>query len=430
MLKIFRKDVDLKNLKCLLSEVKKDVLESFENSAEAKVFFEICFVCDGSTLEEEVSKIIGVILDDSEFIFEQNADIIEKFKLYHELVRYLDCLKNLATVDELKQINRKKFNEAQQFFLKFKEFSQDNIIYSQLTEGNFIETFDFEIENDSLLEDKARFKLEEKRELLEKIKSIGNKLDPVQVACEQLNKIFSYSKNISPKRNVLAASMSLKTCPYCNINNLDIIHVDLSGDEKKISAKCELDHVMPQSQFPLFESSFWNLVPICHTCNHNKLEKQIHFNSWFIDISNEITTIDLKYDVSEVIQQFLVPNDDKLLDCEITFNPRGCDFEQDIEILQLRQLYNQRYKSQEVLGDLGKTMKRLFVGLRNFRESNLEELLINTCSANLEEAFYFYFSISLPDYKVRHYSNDLYGKFISEFIRKKTIDEVIESIQQ
>ena len=46
------------------------------------------------------------------------------------------------------------------------------------------------------------------------------------------------------------------------------------------------------------------------------------------------------------------------------------------------------------------------------------------------EAFYFYFSISLPDYKVRHYSNDLYGKFISEFIRKKTIDEVIESIQQ
>ena len=44
MLKIFRKDVDLENLKCLLSEVKKDVLESFENSAEAKVFFEICFV--------------------------------------------------------------------------------------------------------------------------------------------------------------------------------------------------------------------------------------------------------------------------------------------------------------------------------------------------------------------------------------------------
>ena len=431
MLKIFRKDFDLESLNSILSEVKKDILERFENLDSEKELFEICFVYNGSTLKEEVSKLIGEIIDDSEFIFEQNTAIIEKFKPYHILVYYLEWLKNLAKVDETKEITRNKFNEAQQFFLKFLEFSQDNAMCSQLIEHDFLKTFDFEIGNDSLLEDKPSFK-QEKIELFEKIKSIRMELNSLILACEQLNKIFSYSKNISPRRSALAASIRLTTCPYCNINNLDIIKVDLSDGEKKISAKCELDHVLSQAQFPLFESSFWNLVPICHTCNHNKLKYEIHFNSWFIPISNDIVTIDLKYDVTDEVKEMLIPSFKSLQNVEITFSTRNPQITNDINKLQLKQLYNRRYKSQGELGELGKAMRQVFVGLKNIRAARVEDLadLLNkTDNDSLEELFSYFFKISLTDYNDRYYSKTLYGKIISEFIRGKDIDEVIDSLK-
>lgn len=432
MLKIFRKDFDLESLNSILSEVKKDILERFENLDSEKELFEICFVYNDSTLKEEVSKLIGEIIDDSEFIFEQNTAIIEKFKPYHILVYYLEWLKNLAKVDETKEITRNKFNEAQQFFLKFLEFSQDNAMCSQLIEHDFLKTFDFEIGNDSLLEDKPSFKQEEKIELFEKIKSIRMELNSLILACEQLNKIFSYSKNISPRRSALAASIRLTTCPYCNINNLDIIKVDLSDGEKKISAKCELDHVLSQAQFPLFESSFWNLVPICHTCNHNKLKYEIHFNSWFIPISNDIVTIDLKYDVTDEVKEMLIPSFKSLQNVEITFSTRNPQITNDINKLQLKQLYNRRYKSQGELGELGKAMRQVFVGLKNIRAARVEDLadLLNkTDNDSLEELFSYFFKISLTDYNDRYYSKTLYGKIISEFIRGKDIDEVIDSLK-
>ena len=431
MLKIFREDVDLESLNSLLSEVKKDVLDKFEVSESSKEFFEICFVCNGSTLEEEVSKLIGETINYSEFVFNQITSIIEKFESYHKLAHYLDCLKSLATVDVTKTIKREKFNEAQQFFLEFREFCQGNVIYSQLTERDFLETLDFEIENDSLLEYKPQFKQAEKVELFEKIKSIRNKMEPVQAACEQLNIIFSYLANISPRRGALAASIQLKTCPYCNINNLDIINVDLSGG-KKISAKCELDHVLPQAQFPLFESSLWNLVPICHTCNHNKWENEIHFNSWFISISNEIVTIDLEYDVRDEVKEMLIPSFKELQNEEITFNTKDIQITNDISILQLKQLYNSRYKSQGEPGELGKEMERVFLGLKNLRKARVEDLaalLDITDSDCLEGLFSHYFKVSFADYKTNHYSRVLYGKIISEFIRGKNIDKVIESLR-
>ena len=433
MLKIFREDVDLESLNSLLSEVKKEVLDKFEVSESSKEFFEICFVCNGSTLEEEVSKLIGETIDNSEFVFNQITGIIEKFESYHKLVRYLDLLENLSTVDVTKTIERKKFDEGQQFFLEFREFCQANVICSQLTERNFLETLDFEIENNSLLENRSRFKQAEKVELFEKIISIRNKMDPIQAACEQLNEIFLYEKNISERRGELAANLRLITCPYCNINNLDIMHSDTSGGEKNISAMCQLDHVLPQVHFPLFESSFWNLVPVCSTCNKNKWKNEIHFNSWFISISREIVTIDLEYDVREEVKEMLIPSFRDLQNEEITFNARNIRITNDINILQLKQLYNNRYKSQGELGELGIDMKQVFLGLKNFRKARvlgLATLLDITDNDCLEDLFSYYFKVSFADYKTSHYSRVLYGKIISEFIRGKDIDEVINDLKQ
>ena len=95
-------------------------------------------------------------------------------------------------------------------------------------------------------------------------------------------------------------------------------------------------------------------------------------------------------------------------------------------------MYNNRYKSQGELGELGKDMKRAFLGLKNLRKARVEDLaalLDITDSDSLEDLFSHYFKVSFADYKTNHYSKVLYGKIISEFIRGKDIDEVIESLR-
>lgn len=56
--------------------------------------------------------------------------------------------------------------------------------------------------------------------------------------------------------------INLKTCPYCNRIKL------VCDPEKKI--RPEYDHYYPQSQYPYFSISFFNLIPCCHTCNNLK----------------------------------------------------------------------------------------------------------------------------------------------------------------
>jgi len=53
--------------------------------------------------------------------------------------------------------------------------------------------------------------------------------------------------------------IQLDTCPYCNRSYIYYI------DNGKI--KPQIDHFYPQSTFPFFGVSFYNLIPCCLTCN-------------------------------------------------------------------------------------------------------------------------------------------------------------------
>lgn len=59
-------------------------------------------------------------------------------------------------------------------------------------------------------------------------------------------------------------------CPYCNRN---YTHTVFEGNEFK--GRPELDHFLPKSIFPFFAVSLFNLIPVCHSCNHSKSDESV-----------------------------------------------------------------------------------------------------------------------------------------------------------
>lgn len=65
-------------------------------------------------------------------------------------------------------------------------------------------------------------------------------------------------------------SVDNTVCPYCNRS---YTHSVFEGGE--CSGRPELDHFLPKSIFPFFAVSIYNLIPVCHTCNHTKSNDQV-----------------------------------------------------------------------------------------------------------------------------------------------------------
>jgi len=69
----------------------------------------------------------------------------------------------------------------------------------------------------------------------------------------------------------LTKSLDLRVCPYCN-HNYTITVDNLKG---KPRIRPDFDHFFSKSIYPLLALSFFNLIPICGTCNKLKGEKPV-----------------------------------------------------------------------------------------------------------------------------------------------------------
>ncbi len=69
--------------------------------------------------------------------------------------------------------------------------------------------------------------------------------------------------------------LNVRTCPYCNRG------YTFTKYEKGCNTRPEYDHFYDKADNPLLAVSFYNLVPSCHTCNHQKSTKQIGVNPYF-----------------------------------------------------------------------------------------------------------------------------------------------------
>ncbi|WP_271271138.1 HNH endonuclease domain-containing protein [Aliamphritea hakodatensis] len=86
--------------------------------------------------------------------------------------------------------------------------------------------------------------------------------------------IFDYSKFISNYTGWgaygLVKSIVNTVCPYCNRGFTHSIE-----DNELGKGRPELDHFLPKSVFPFFAVSLYNLIPVCHTCNHAKSDTSV-----------------------------------------------------------------------------------------------------------------------------------------------------------
>ena len=69
-------------------------------------------------------------------------------------------------------------------------------------------------------------------------------------------------------------STGLKACVYCN-SQLAVTVRSYKGGK---SAKFQVDHFLPKSEYPCFSISFFNLLPVCGPCNGKKSASSVNFN--------------------------------------------------------------------------------------------------------------------------------------------------------
>lgn len=80
--------------------------------------------------------------------------------------------------------------------------------------------------------------------------------------CWKLSYNSFSSKNIN---NWIIDAVDNKVCPYCNLSFV------YSRTAYKTTA--ELDHFYNKSIYPLFALNYYNLIPVCHSCNHIKTDQ-------------------------------------------------------------------------------------------------------------------------------------------------------------
>lgn len=82
----------------------------------------------------------------------------------------------------------------------------------------------------------------------------------------------------------------LKACVYCN-SQLAVTVQSFNGTK---SAKFQVDHFLPKSEYPCFSISFFNLLPVCGPCNGKKSATAIDFDV-YTDNSNDLMDSPFKF---------------------------------------------------------------------------------------------------------------------------------------
>ena len=67
--------------------------------------------------------------------------------------------------------------------------------------------------------------------------------------------------------------LSIMTCPFCNRQFVTVC--------KEAKVRPDFDHFLPKSKYPTLAVSFFNLVPICSTCNKTKGTRRVYIHPYF-----------------------------------------------------------------------------------------------------------------------------------------------------
>lgn len=188
----------------------------------------------------------------------------------------------------------------------------------------------------------------------------------------QSSEVINYIKNVLFERYFSQSTVGLKStnynaselidnldiivCPYCNRNFINNIKYR-NGQIRRTS---HIDHFFCKDKYPFLAMSFYNLIPCCPSCNHVKSNKSIGYSPY----DNKVdSNLNYKFDYEITSTEFLT----SLSAFEIRLTSENNEFENNIEILGLRELYGcHKDVVQEIL-------KKKII----YTESKIEELYRN-----------------------------------------------------
>lgn len=155
--------------------------------------------------------------------------------------------------------------------------------------------------------------------------------------------LYNYlNQDIIFYRKELLKEIDFDVCPYCNRNFIYDV------DKTRLS---EFDHYFPKSKYPFLAISFFNLIPVCKTCNHIKKEKTdpiinpyddtINFNEIKFEMElKKINEINIKLSTNNSSLTLLVDNHNMILKIDELYNYNKNYIK---ELVLNRLIYNETY---------------------------------------------------------------------------------------
>lgn len=196
---------------------------------------------------------------------------------------------------------------------------------------------------------------------------------PVKLKKYMINTLYE----IRFPRKEFVDALEVTVCPYCNRN-----FVNSTFDK----TMCDLDHFYEKSEYPILAISFYNLIPVCHYCNHTKATRKItyscHDNKYKTD---SLLTFDFH------IRGIDFLNNKQQLGIEIYDSK---EIKSNIDVLKLRELYQIHT---DVLQECIKKALIFQPGYLNYLANEYKDLF-----SSKEELYRIVFG--------NYYGEDAYGK--------------------
>ena len=177
----------------------------------------------------------------------------------------------------------------------------------------------------------------------------------------------------SETRQNLLDALDIVTCPYCNRNYIN---------SAKSRSGCHLDHFYDKKTYPILAVSFYNLIPVCSTCNivkENQLLGYSPHNSKYK--SDDLFQFSFTYKPS--------PGGVKIL---LKPKENAQFYKQNIEILELETLY-------QIHSDIVKEIIQKAGYAKQYQNAMYNSLKMN-----------FSYEESMRHFLGNYYTENMYGR--------------------
>jgi len=146
--------------------------------------------------------------------------------------------------------------------------------------------------------------------------------------------------------------LGIKACVYCNAQ----LTISAEKFDQSVSALFQLDHSIDKASYPCFAISFFNLYPVCASCNNNKGKKSILFRL-YSNNPNKLMASEYQFIFDKAsIAEFRLTKDYSQI--KFTFDDKGHGLNEHLavqgiyrtqkdlaaEIILKAEIYNQSYK--------------------------------------------------------------------------------------